>query len=85
MQKQTRSNSVVKEDQDFLDALKAQMPPNMDAQRILAITSQFVGQLVALQDQRKMTPDMAMQIVQENIEIGNHAALLALSQPEGHS
>lgn len=83
MQKQTRSNAVMKEDQDFLDALKAQMPPNMPAQRILAITCQFVGQLIALQDQRRITPDMAMQIVQENIEIGNHAALLALSTPEG--
>lgn len=80
----TRSNEVKKEDQDFLDALKAQMPLDMDAQRILAITCQFVGQLIALQDQRKITPDMAMQIVQENIEVGNHAALLALAEVEGH-
>jgi hypothetical protein len=70
-------------DQAFMKALKDQMPPEMPAQRILAITSQFVGQLIALQDQRKITPDMAMQIVSENIEIGNHAALLTLGQPEG--
>lgn len=83
MQKQTRSNAVVKEDQDFMDALKAQMPANMDAQRILAITCQFVGQLIALQDKRKFTPDMVMQVVQENIEIGNHAALLTLGPVAG--
>jgi hypothetical protein len=74
----------MKEDQDFMDALKAQMPANMDAQRILAIVSQFVGQLIAMQDKRKFTPDMVMQVVSENIEIGNQAALLTLGTPEGH-
>lgn len=83
MQKQTRSNAVAKEDQDFLDALKAQMPPNMPAQRILAITSQFVGQLIALQDRRIITPEMALQVVQENIEIGNQAAMLAVGPVAG--
>lgn len=71
------------DDQAFLIALKEQMPENMPVQRILAITSQFVGQLVALQDQDKITVDMAMQIVQENIVIGNRAMLLTLAEPEG--
>lgn len=67
----------------YLDDLKAQMPPDMPAQEILAITAQFVGQLIALQDQRIMTPDQAMQVVGQNIEIGNQAALLTLVTPEG--
>lgn len=38
---------------------------------LLAVASYFVGQLVAMQDQRKFTPAMAMQIVASNIEAGN--------------
>lgn len=48
---------------------------DMDALEILAIAAYTVGQLVALQDQRKMTPAMAMQIVAENIEAGNAYAM----------
>jgi hypothetical protein len=79
----TQSFEANAEDEAFLKALKEQMPPNMPAQRILAITSQFVGQLIALQDKRVMSPDQAMQIVAQNIEIGNHAALLTLGDTEG--
>jgi hypothetical protein len=81
--KQTRGFQPTDEDNKFLADMKAAMPPNMADQRILAIASQFVGQLIALQDQRKITPDMAMQIVSENIEIGNRAALMTLTKPEG--
>lgn len=85
MPQQTKGFKPNDEDNKFLADLKAQMPANMPAARILAITSQFVGQLIALQDQRKITPDMAMQIVSENIEIGNRAALMTLTTPEGTS
>lgn len=44
---------------------------HMDALEILAIASYTVGQLVALQDQRTVTPAMAMEIVASNIEAGN--------------
>lgn len=43
----------------------------MDASEILAIAAYTVGQLIALQDQRKMTPQMALAIVSDNIEAGN--------------
>lgn len=71
------------EHKKFMEDLKAQIPPDMPSQEILAIVSQFVGQLIALQDQRTMTPDQAMQVVSQNIEIGNQAALLTLMTPEG--
>lgn len=74
------------EHKKFMDDLKAQIPPEMPAQEILAITSQFVGQLIAMQDQRIMTPDQAMQIVGQNIEIGNAAAIATIPnilKPEG--
>jgi hypothetical protein len=81
----TRGFQPDAQDQKFMADLKAQMPADMPAQRILAITSQFVGQLIALQDKTKITPEMALQIVQENIEIGNQAALLSLVEPEGNT
>lgn len=80
-----RSSKETKEDNEFLENLKKQMPADMPAQRILAIVSQFVGQLIALQDKRTMTPDMAMKVVVTNIEIGNQAALLTIGDTEGEA
>ena len=42
----------------------------MDALEVLAIAAYTVGQLIALQDQRIVTPAMAMEIVASNIEAG---------------
>ena len=39
----------------------------------LAITSQFLGILVAIQDQRKLTKDDVMAMVAANIEEGNRS------------
>ena len=80
-----KTHQPTPEQQKFMEDLKAQMPPDMPAQQILAVVSQFVGQLIAMQDQRVMTADMAMQLVQNNIEIGNQAAVLALGDTEGSS
>lgn len=44
----------------------------------LAVMAQIVGMFVALQDQRKMTPDMAMQIVGSNLELGNQRVIQEL-------
>lgn len=78
-----KSYEPTPEDEAFMAALKEQMPPDMPADRILAIVSQFVGQLIALQDEKRFTADQAMQIVSRNIEIGNRAMLLSIVPPEG--
>jgi hypothetical protein len=49
--------------------------PDMPAEEILAVFSQFVGQLIAVQDQRRFTPDSIMTLVSANIEMGNQHAL----------
>lgn len=41
---------------------------------VLALASNVVGKLIALQDQRTTTPEIAMNIVIANIEIGNKEA-----------
>ena len=56
---------------------------HLSAQHLLAGGSQFVGNVIALQDQRKMTPAMAMELVSRNIEIGNQVAVESLTNTEG--
>ncbi len=46
----------------------------MSAADILAVAAYTVGQIIALQDQRTMTPAMALEIVGANIEAGNQHA-----------
>lgn len=50
----------------------------MTALELLAVASNMVGKLVALQDQRTCTPDKAMEVVGRNLEIGNQQALSKL-------
>lgn len=47
---------------------------------VLAIAANMVGKLIALQDQRTMTPAVAMEIVARNLEIGNQQVLEQLSR-----
>ncbi|MEL7526282.1 MAG: hypothetical protein AAFN16_10955 [Pseudomonadota bacterium] len=48
------------------------------AAELLAVSSQLVGNLIALQDETRMSPDLAMEIVLQNIEEGNRAAIADL-------
>lgn len=66
-----------------LMAAIAQHGATLDAAELLALTSHFVGQLVALQDQRVMTPAMAMEIVATNIQQGNRDAVEPLLTQTG--
>ena len=70
--------------QDFV-ALVAKHGALLGADEMLAIASNAVGKLVALQDQRVMTGEAAMKIVADNIEKGNQQALaeVAATPPAG--
>ena len=46
---------------------------------MLALSAHLVGQIIAMQDQRKMSPAMAMEIVAKNIERGNGEVLTELA------
>lgn len=70
----------------FLDDLKSALwkHQRLDPLEMLAIASQFVGMLMAFQDQRTMTPADALEMVGNNIEIGNAMAIeVTLGQPVG--
>jgi hypothetical protein len=50
----------------------------MPAEEVLAVLSYTVGQLCALQDQRKFTGQMLMDLVATNIEQGNASVIEGL-------
>lgn len=50
----------------------------------IALAAQLIGNLIALQDQTKFTPEMLMDVVARNIEIGNATAISnMLGSPKG--
>ena len=56
----------------------------VNAMEMLAIASNMVGKLVALQDQRTVTRELALEIVSRNVEEGNRQAIEQLmSRTEG--
>lgn len=50
---------------------------------LLAVASNMLGKLVALQDQRTISPSKAMEIVAQNIERGNKQVLDQLANSKG--
>lgn len=67
---------------DIMALIKRHLHPDT-SERVLAIASQVVGQCLALQDQRKMTKDMAFEIVMANIELGNQGVIASLQNTKG--
>ncbi len=58
----------------------------MTAVEMLAVTAQLVGNLIAYQDQRAMSPDQAMELVTQNILAGNALAIHeTLGAPRGNA
>lgn len=55
----------------------------LQADELLAITAHFVGQLIALQDQRKYTSEMIMELIIENIQKGNGEVIDKLTHETG--
>ena len=61
-------------------ALLAKHAGTLDAFEMLAVAANMLGKLVALQDQRKVTTEMALELVARNIEYGNQQVLDQLAQ-----
>lgn len=64
----------------FLADLKVAISKHehLSAPELLAIAAQFVGSLIALQDQAITSPKIVMEMVARNIEMGNQAAIVAV-------
>lgn len=57
----------------------------LTAQELLAVAANMLGKLVAMQDQRTMSPAMAMEIVAQNLEHGNMDVIKQLANSKGGS
>jgi hypothetical protein len=55
----------------------------LTAYEMLAVAANLVGKLIAMQDQRKVTPKQALQVVAHNIEYGNAMAMEQLMKTKG--
>ncbi len=58
---------------------------HLTAIEMLAIAANMVGKIVAMQDQRVTTSEMAMAVVAENIEAGNKQVIDGLSRSDGRT
>lgn len=56
---------------------------SLPAEELLAIAANFLGKLLAVQDQRKFSPHAAMEIVAQNIEAGNAQMIENLQNTQG--
>ena len=66
----------------MLDSLKAY---NLEPMEMLALMSYTVGQLIAMQDQTKVTSEQAMAMFGENIEACNKYAIEDMMKSKGSS
>ncbi|WP_407146282.1 hypothetical protein [Bradyrhizobium sp. ORS 86] len=58
-----------------LCALVAKHAGKLSPAELLAVAANMLGKLVAMQDQRVMTPEKAMAIVAKNLEVGNRQVI----------
>jgi hypothetical protein len=62
-----------------LCALVNKHAPKLSSLELLAVAANMLGKLVALQDQRAVTPSEAMEVVAKNVELGNRQAIAEVS------
>ena len=68
---------------DLLAVVRKYMPEGATPELVLALASQVVGQLLAMQDQRKHTPAQMVELIQANIEAGNQQYVAQLMKADG--
>lgn len=66
-----------------LCALVSKHAAKLSALELLAVASNMLGKLVAMQDQRTTTRDKALDVVIKNLELGNVQVLEQLKDSKG--
>ena len=56
---------------------------HIPAEELLAIASNIVGKLIAMQDQHKYTTDQIIRLVEENMALGNASIMATLQNTKG--
>jgi len=57
---------------------------HLSSAELLAVASNMLGKLVAMQDQRVLTPQKALEIVSINLEAGNRQVIESLANTGGN-
>lgn len=70
--------------QELVDLVKRHAG-KLSAIEMLAVAANMLGKMIAMQDQRSVTPATAMKIVADNIEHGNKMVLDKLSKSDGRA
>lgn len=83
MEKGIAPNEIHKAFFDEVGAVLQKYAAKLDGKEILAITSNIVGKVIAMQDQRTMTKEIIMRIVSTNIEAGNQEMVESLLDTKG--
>ena len=65
--------------------LVAKNADKMTALEVLAVAANMIGKLVAMQDQRTVTKELAIEIIRHNIEMGNQHVLDELQKSQGRA
>jgi hypothetical protein len=68
---------------DDLAKLLGKYTGHLQGDAMLALAAYLTGQIVAFQDQRKMSPEQAMRLVTANLQLGNDAAVADLMSAGG--
>lgn len=68
---------------DDLASLLGKYTGHLQGDAMLAVAAFLTGQIVAFQDERKMTPEQAMRLVTANLQLGNDAAVADLMSASG--
>lgn len=64
-------------------ALVRKHTEHLSSIEMLAIAANMLGKLLAYQDQRTITPAMAMEVIAQNIEEGNRQAVAEVTNSKG--
>lgn len=68
---------------ECMKKLRAALDPELTPEEMLGLVCQLVGNLVALQDQRKYSAKAVMEMVAQNIQVGNQEAIREVSSAGG--
>ncbi|AHJ10745.1 hypothetical protein P106B_62 [Rhizobium phage vB_RglS_P106B] len=58
---------------------------HLQASEMLAVSAHMIGMIIALQDQRTMTRERAMDILIKNLEAGNRRIIENISNTKGNA
>jgi hypothetical protein len=82
-----RLRATLEHEMVYTDLIKliAKHSEKVDKEEIMAIVANMLGKIMAMQDQRKISAQAALEIILSNIEEGNASVIAMLAQTQGNA